>query len=168
MDEQERTLRDVLRWDGLVALAPMLVSTLERNQLLRWILTMALRVVDAEACTLALNNTTTRELDYAVVLGEKEDAVRRFPVRSGEGILGWVAHHGKPVFARDVSKHPLWNRDVAAKIGFQTHSIVCVPLEIKGQATGALEVLNKRGGGEFTDEDLEILTAFASVAAVCV
>ncbi len=162
------TLRDALRWEGLVSVAPLLVSTLEYRELLRWILTMALRVVDAEACTLALAHPDGHALDYAVVLGEREDAVRQFPVRPGEdSILGWVAKHGKPIVTNDVVRHPLWNREVAAKIGFETRAIVCVPLSIKGQIIGALEVINKREGTGFSDEDVQILTAFASIASVC-
>lgn len=162
------SIRDAMRWDGLLEVAPLLVSTLERDDLLRWILATALRVVDAEACTLALNNLHTGELEYAVVLGPKSDEVRRFPVRPGEGIIGWVAEHGKPVVAPDVAQHPQWKRSVAEKIGFPTHSIVCVPLETKEFVLGALEVLNKRGAAPFTEEDAEILSAFAAIAAVAV
>jgi signal transduction protein with GAF and PtsI domain len=84
-------------------------------------------VVDGEACTLALTNLETGDLEYAVVLGEKEREVQRFPVRTGEGIIGWVAQQGKPVLAPDVTRHPLWKREIAEKIGFPTRTIVCVP-----------------------------------------
>src|SRR5512134_3140664 len=59
------------------------------------------------------------------------------------------------------------NASVAAQINFQTRSLLGVPMHIQERMTGVLEALNKRQG-TFTEEDVKILTAIASQAAVAI
>ena len=49
---------------------------------------------------------------------------------------------------------------------FPTQSVLCVPLLIKGQVIGTLEVLNKMPRPGFTDEDLSVLITLAAQAAI--
>jgi putative nucleotidyltransferase with HDIG domain len=56
---------------------------------------------------------------------------------------------------------------VAAQIHFQTHSLLGVPMRIQDRVIGVLEALNKKQG-KFNDEDVKILTAIASQAAVAI
>ena len=45
--------------------------------------------------------------------------------------------------------------------GFTTKSILCVPLQTKGDTIGAIEVMNKKNG-VFDKEDLALLQALAT------
>lgn len=53
-------------------------------------------------------------------------------------------------------------------IGYQLRSIICVPLHVREQVTGALYLDNRMRDNVFSQEDLPILTAFASQAAVAI
>ncbi|MCP4538708.1 MAG: GAF domain-containing protein [Chloroflexi bacterium] len=53
-------------------------------------------------------------------------------------------------------------------IGYQLRSIICVPLHVREQVTGALYLDNRMRDDVFSQEDLPILTAFASQAAVAI
>jgi signal transduction histidine kinase len=51
--------------------------------------------------------------------------------------------------------------------GFDTRSILCVPLQTKGQTIGALEVMNK-GSGPFDENDVRLLSLLAAPAATAI
>ena len=55
--------------------------------------------------------------------------------------------------------------DLASSLGFETRSILCVPLSADGRVLGAIEVLNKRGDDCFGDEDLRVMTVLAGQVA---
>jgi signal transduction histidine kinase len=64
----------------------------------------------------------------------------------------------------DVARDRRWFKGVDQVSGYQTRSLLCVPLRVKGQVIGALEVLNKRDG-PFTDDDLRLVSSLGDLAA---
>jgi diguanylate cyclase (GGDEF)-like protein len=94
------------------------------------------------------------------LVGLPADTVR---VRLGQGISGWVAEHREPLLVEDVEKDPRFARRSAER--YTTHSLVSAPLLAGDQLVGVMNVNNKRGGGAFQREDLDLLVAIASQAA---
>jgi signal transduction histidine kinase len=85
----------------------------------------------------------------------------------GQGIAGWVYEQGQPVMVPDTSKDTRWFGGFDTDSGFTTQSILCVPLQSKGQTIGALEAMNKERGS-FGAEDLRLLTSMAAPAATAI
>jgi signal transduction histidine kinase len=48
---------------------------------------------------------------------------------------------------------------------FETRTLLAAPLVEKDELVGAIEVVNKRGGGVFNDTDTHVMTMFASLSA---
>jgi PAS domain S-box-containing protein len=90
---------------------------------------------------------------------------RRVP--SGRGIVGWVALTGESVIVPDVSLDPRFYVGVDARTGFQTESILAVPLLVRGRTVGVLEVVNKRAG-VFNEDDRSLVETLAASAAVAI
>jgi len=65
-------------------------------------------------------------------------------------------------------RDPRFESGVDDHSGFRTRSILCVPMIYRGQLTGVLEVLNKRGGRQFNEDDQEILTVLANQIATAI
>jgi two-component system NtrC family sensor kinase len=65
----------------------------------------------------------------------------------------------------DVRSDPRFYDGVDAVTGFETRSLLCAPLRHLGEITGAIAIVNKHEG-EFTDDDLGLLEAVSSIAAV--
>ncbi len=63
---------------------------------------------------------------------------------------------------------PRYYPDIAQKIGFPATSILAVPMRVRDRMVGVIEILNKRGGKRFTEEDLQWLEIFATQAAIAV
>ena len=154
--------------DEIINISTLINSTLEINEVLNRIMDSANRVVEAEASSLLLIDEVTNSLYFHVALGDKGNEVKKFTLKIGEGIAGWVAQHSKPLLVPDVQKDPRFFKDISKKINYQTKSILCVPLKLKEKTIGVLEVLNKSGGGSFDLADQKILESFANLAGVAI
>ena len=154
--------------DEILAISTLINSTLEINDVLKRIMDSANRMVEAEASSLLLIDEATESLYFQVALGDKGEQVKKFTLKIGEGIAGWVAKHSKPLLVEDVQKDSRFYKDISQKINYQTKSILCVPLMLKGRTIGVLEVINKKGGGAFTTEDQFILESFSNLAGVSI
>jgi nitrate/nitrite-specific signal transduction histidine kinase len=80
-----------------------------------------------------------------------------------EGITGWVAASGEPLLIPDVSQEPryVWMR------GSATRSELAVPLAIKGEVTGVLDVQSNQLNA-FDESDLLVLQSLAHQAAIAI
>lgn len=82
------------------------------------------------------------------------------------GIVGQVVHQGEPRRVGGGLDEDQIDRGVDQATGYQTDTILCVPLTTpRGHCLGAFEVLNKKQGN-FTDEDQRALVELATHAAV--
>jgi len=154
---QLSTLNDVTR---------QLTSTLELEPLLQNILESALSILNCEAGSLFLVDEQTNELVFRVTVGPvaKDLLGQRLP--AGSGIVGRAVATRGPVIENDVSRAGDWNADVSKQTGFATRALLAVPLLVKDNVIGVIEVINRRDGLPFVEEDQNLLTAFAGQAAV--
>jgi len=122
----------------------------------------------AEASSLLLLNKEKGELYFEVALGSKGMDVKRFTVKMGEGIAGWVAHNNKSLIVNDVENDKRHLSVIGEEINYKSKTILAVPMRIKDDCIGVLEVLNKKGDTGFTQDDLEWLEIFANQAALAI
>ena len=122
---------------------------------------------------------TSSPLTLVASLPGKMNGVQLGP---GEGIAGLVAQTGEPLIVQDTqadvpSEWPSegdgtryarrYSRRIEECMGFAPRSILCVPLQVRDEISGVIQVVNKIGG-EFDQEDLEILSSVAASVAVAV
>jgi two-component system NtrC family sensor kinase len=166
-----RLQRQVQNWATLNDIAKAISSTLEEPEIFRRVIKNVTRILQVEACSLLLVDPETDELEFAVTMQGDLARYSKFRIQSGQGIAGWVVKHGKPLLVPDVTQDPRFYSQVDHSTGFQSHSILCVPLKIKGRILGVLEAINKSGDqtdGMFNDKDLEMLMALSSWVAIAV
>ncbi|OJT22081.1 sigma-54-dependent Fis family transcriptional regulator [Archangium sp. Cb G35] len=88
--------------------------------------------------------------------------VSQIRVKVGQGVAGYVAEHGEPVNMPDARGESRFFADIDRLTGYRTTTMLAVPLrDTGGTIYGVLQVLNRRGGGRFTDDDVERLMAIA-------
>ncbi|HZP40858.1 MAG TPA: sigma 54-interacting transcriptional regulator [Candidatus Binatia bacterium] len=151
------------RLGRLVELSARLMDAFDPDALLHVILDAVTELLSAEGGSIALLDAESGELAFATTVGPVGLGQLRIP--RGQGIAGWVAEHGEPVIANDVSQDARFYDAVDRGTGFRTRSILCVPLRIRDRVVGALEALNTSRAGGFTEEDVGFLTAFGGLAA---
>lgn len=154
------------RWSFLVEAAKALNSTLETQQLLSLIMELSAQAVDAEATSLVVRDEQSGELRYEIALGDMGQKVKKLPIQTGKGIVGWVVREGKPAIVNDVTTDPRFGGVIDGLTGFKTRSVLCVPLLRKGTVRGALVARNKTDDAGFSEKDLEIFSALADQVAI--
>jgi two-component system NtrC family sensor kinase len=143
-------------------------SVPEVSQLVAQIVRMTEQALKASASSVLLLDEEKKELVFEIAEGEVGQNLERARISVNTGIAGWVARHGKPLIVNDVSKDKRFCKDVDMSTGFVTRAIMCAPLVIYGKLIGVIEVLNKRDGSDFNEQDLDALEAVASMAAMTV
>jgi diguanylate cyclase (GGDEF)-like protein len=85
--------------------------------------------------------------------------------KSGKGIAGEVYSSGKARLVQNVRR----DRSFAQKDGDQavTNSMICVPLLVKQDSIGVMNIVNKNDG-RFSEEDLQLAITMANQAAVVI
>ena len=154
------------RLSTFVSLASSINSTLDLNQLLTYLMSCATKVMKAKDSSLMLIDERTNELVFKVALGEKGDQMQEFRLKMGQGIAGQVALTGEPIVVSDTEKDTRFDQSIDLATGFETKSIMCVPIKLREKVVGVIEVLNAGYSGPITEEDLETFSAFSNTAAV--
>jgi len=145
------------------AIGESLTANLDLASLLDEIKLHAPEVVGAERCSIFMLDEERNEL----VLDMLDDE-RSFRMPADRGIAGWVATHGVGQIVHDVEQDPRWYDVVGREFDFVTQSILCVPMKVKDRVVGVVQLLNKRDGARFTDQDLRLLTTLASQAGIAI
>ncbi len=120
----------------------------------------------ADQVSIMLLDPETSELECRAVCGMDTEFVRGARVKMGQGISGWVAHTQKSVVLnRDemVSRFPAHE-----KPGRNITTALCVPLAIKEQVIGVLNINRLGSAAPFTHEDARVLTVFGAHAALAI
>jgi putative nucleotidyltransferase with HDIG domain len=162
--EIERMLQKMER---LMEINIMLNSTLELDQVLDLIIAKAVEMLDCEAGSILLYNKETDYLEFSASTSASSKTLTEILVPLTDSLAGAIFTKNTPIVVNDVTHDVRHNVSVAAQVGFHTRSLLGVPMRIQNRVTGVLEALNKKQGA-FTEEDVKILTAIASQAAVAI
>ncbi len=145
-------------------------SIIHLDVLLSTLVDTAAETLGAEAGSILLHDDDGK-LRFHTTSGQKALEVKPMYVEAGQGIAGWTTETGNPAIVNDVQSDPRFDPQFDRETGFDTRSIICVPLQAEGEVIGVLELLNKRAGGQpagFDDEDLNILFTLADQAAISI
>ncbi|MFQ6014438.1 MAG: GAF domain-containing protein [Anaerolineae bacterium] len=171
-EENDRLRQEVLSLRGYIAAldalqraAQNISSETDLEQLLDTILYSALEVVNAADGSLLLLDLDTDELVFVVVHGQIESELCGYRIGGDEGLAGWVAAHGEPLIVNEPRRDPRFLSRIDELFGFETKSIICVPLVVGDRALGVVEILNKFSQEPFNEADLDLLTVLANIAA---
>jgi Nif-specific regulatory protein len=138
------------------------------NLLLTQIVESAMKLCGGDASSLMLTDAEKKALYFEVALGSRGNEVKRFKVKMGEGIAGWVALHNKSIMVNDVESDKRHLRTISKQVGYPVKTMLAVPLQVRDKCIGVIEVINKGPEKYFTQEDLEWLEIFAGQAALAV
>lgn len=141
-------------------------STLDLEQLLTTILEEVRRLLEVTACSIWLLDSETGDIVCQHAIGPYRDTVRGWRLTPGQGIVGWVASTGRSLIVSDAWKDDRHFREIDLETGQLLHSILAVPMLVKDQVIGVLQVLDD-DIDRFTPKDQalqELLAAMAGLA----
>jgi signal transduction histidine kinase len=155
IDHLERLL-EVVR--GLTT-APDLESFLQT------IINEATELTDSELSSILEYDQAAEELRFLAMHWFQRDLLRPVGVPLEGSAAGWVYRRGQPLIIQDVKVDQRHFKVVDRVTKHVTHSLVAVPLLVRGEVVGVLEALNKKDNAHYTEEDLTILETLAALAA---
>jgi len=160
----EQALRERDRkLDSLVELGQLIGFDLKIDNMLLQIAQKAAEIMEADRCSLFLYDPKTDELWSKVAMGMEGKVIR---IPSGAGMAGYCFKTGETVNLEDAYTDPHFNRDIDARTGYRTRSLLCMPIHKRsGGILGVIELLNKKEG-LFTKEDEMFLMTFGNHASV--
>lgn len=147
--------------------ASRIINTLDLQDILNTIVQRVGALLKAEYTSVYLGtdeNQPIRETASYSVGPRPHDPMPVY--QYGEGTVGWTLKHRQPLRINDVAQD---SRFVLFSPRSQLiTNLIAIPLIVKNEAIGVIEVSNKLGEGVFTTEDEALLSAFASQAAVAI
>ena len=162
--EEDRELRKQLdRYVQLFQVGQIITAEMNFDELFDVVIQQANRIMDTERCSIFLADEQRENLRMYAATDLKRDEVS---IPTTHGVAGWVYSNRVAVITNNVSEDPRFFDGIDRKTGFETRSILCVPLtDRNAHCIGTLQVLNKKSG-DFTDNDREILTYVAGSVSV--
>jgi signal transduction histidine kinase len=154
--------------ERMVEVSQIITSTLDLRQVPRIIVEAAKELTKAEGASILLLDKKSGEFYFETYTGVKEDEVKHSVVPLTGSIAGWVLAHNEPLIIRNVQDDPRYYRLMDEREGFVTRSLMAAPLNFRGETIGVIEVLNRQGEEDFTDQDLQTLMAMATQAAIAI
>jgi sigma-B regulation protein RsbU (phosphoserine phosphatase) len=160
-EENKRLRRAVSELSILNDVALAVGTAADPQDMVEKLVSQLLRAVSAEQATVTLFDRTfenTARTQIRVMASSTE-----LPqYHMNQAFVGWMQLYKKPLVIDDPKSDSRfkgidWDETV--------RSVMCVPLLVKSEMTGALTVYNKKGGGVFTDEDQRLLPIIAMQSA---
>jgi Nif-specific regulatory protein len=153
----------IARLEAILQIAAQWNQTNEMEPLLTQMAQAATKLLSADRASIFLWDRPNHVLVGRPALGLPDSELR---IPDTTGVVGHVVQTGQPRRVdAEIDSHEI-ARAVDKQTGYQTLTILCVPLRgSRGELFGAFEVINKRDGN-FTAEDEEALTELASHAAI--
>ncbi|MCW2932803.1 MAG: Signal transduction histidine kinaselike protein, partial [Actinomycetia bacterium] len=156
--------RDRMR--GLLEAVVAIGSGLELEAMLRRIVEAAIGLVDAKYGALGVIGEDKQLAQFIPVGISDEDIAKIHHWPEGRGLLGLLVQAPHPLRLAEISGH-------AESSGFPDghpvmRSFLGVPVRVRDHVFGNLYMSEKRGGGEFTEDDERVLVALGSAAGVAI
>ena len=118
------------------------------------------QLLDAERCSIFIHDPTTDEVWLKCGTGVPEGKIQ---VPKDDSIVGEVIKTGQPQIVTDLEEKSGIHKRVDEETGFVTRDILCIPIKtLDGEnVAGAVQILNKKNGNAFNDNDKKMLEEMA-------
>ena len=126
----------------------------------------AVGLVDASYGALGVIGEDKRLAEFIPVGLSPEEIERIHHWPEGRGLLGLLIEDSRPLRLGNIASHPESSGfpDGHPPMG----SFLGVPVRVRDEVFGNLYLTNKRGGGEFTEDDEAVLLALGAAAGVAI
>ncbi len=160
---EEEKKKIAARAEMLLNISKTMAGFENLDEMLGALVDIIVKELNADRATVFLHDKEANELYSRVARGNFLHEIR---VGAEKGVVGFVFTKGEHAIVNEAYKDSRFDKSVDEKTGYKTESILCDPIKtVKGEIIGVAQVLNKRNG-EFTEDDLTLLDAMTTQAAV--
>jgi len=150
----------------LLHLTQVFNSTLNLDEVLDRVIDEVITAVHAERGFVMLREPDGK-LTFRTARGLDQSTIKAPRFQVSLSVVESVATNGQPILTNDaMSDRRFRGRESVIILGLR--SILCAPLKVKDKIIGAIYADNRLQAGIFTNDDLDLLSAIASSAAIAV
>ena len=124
-----------------------------------------LNAVGATDGSIMVLDDRTDELAFWVVQGQAQFRLTGYRLPASSGVGGWVMETGCPVTVDNAHQDWRFSRQVDDLFGFETRTMLCVPIMDGQKPLGAIQFLNKENNASFNEADMTLAMVLADVAS---
>jgi len=157
---------DVKTLGSLLEVSSSISSQQKLSDVLNIITNEIVSCFDADHASLMLLNEDSKTIETKVSAGKDSDIVKEAVIPMGESIAGYVVKYGKPLLLNgqvDPKEFPGTQKKYR-----NITSSMCVPLKIRDESIGVLNLNLVDRGRTFSKNDLKLIAIFANNAAVAI
>ena len=147
--------------EALSMIGRKVTATLELDEVLTTVVEAAVRLTGAEEGSLLLLEEDTGELYMRASKNFDEDFATAFRLETRDSLAGKVVSTGQPVIIDETTPQKI-------KTSYLVHSLIYVPLQVRGRVIGVLGVDNRKAGSVLSENDLTVIMAMADYAAIAI
>ena len=129
-------------------------------------LEIIVRTLCSEAGAIWLLDPKTDRLSPMFHIGPAD--ISNISVENGLGVEGLVTKTGRSVMVTDAAGDPRFDGTVFDDNGLVTKTMICVPLNNLHDVIGCVQIVNKKDGSLYDDEELLLCERMASLAAITI
>jgi sigma-B regulation protein RsbU (phosphoserine phosphatase) len=141
-------------------------SSLDLDEVLTRVMDEVITATRAERGFLMLKDDGG-QLVFRAARGMDQQTINAPEFQVSRGVIERVAAEGVPRLASDAQTDAALSLR-ASVVGLGLRSILCVPLQIKGDVIGVIYVDNRMQAGIFSHDELDLLMAIGSSAAIAI
>jgi sigma-B regulation protein RsbU (phosphoserine phosphatase) len=161
LEELHRLRRAVEELSILNDLARAIGASVNSQEIMRTIVHRSLKAIGAEQGVITLVDSQATDPMKTLVRTAVSSA-QYSPYHFHQALLGWMYLNKKPLMMNDPARD---ERFRGATWDESIRSLLCVPMMVKAELKGVLTVYNKKGDGQFTEEDQRLLAIIAAQSA---
>jgi len=157
-EDLERRLKGL---EALTLVGRTVTALLDHSDVLTAVVEAAVRLTGAEEGSLLLIDDDTGDLYMRASKNFDDEFARTFRLPVDDSLAGQVIESGEPILLDERTPQKI-------KTAYLVHSLIYVPLRVRGRTIGVLGVDNRQAGGTLTRQDVSIMVAMADYAAIAI
>lgn len=155
------------RLAALYRVSQSLGTSLNLDEVLKQSMDAVIELTGAERGFLMLLDPDTGELDLRAARNIERETLQRSDMEVSRTVIQTTMESGQGVVTTNAQTDPRFSGQESV-IAFSLRSILCAPLRSRGKAIGVVYVDNRIHAGVFSEEDLDLMNAFAAQAAIAI
>jgi adenylate cyclase len=150
----------------LAGIGQVVNSTLDLDSVLQIVMDTIVRLTRAERGFLMLRDEQNK-LTTRIARNWEQESIDPSEFAVSRTIMERVVETGEPVLSTNAQEDPRFGTQTSI-IAYSLRSILCVPLKVKDELIGLIYADNRIRSGIFSENERDLLTAFANQAAVAI
>jgi adenylate cyclase len=151
---------------ALAGIGQVVNSTLELDSVLQIVMDTIIRLSRAERGFLMLRDEQG-EMAIRIARNWEQESINPNEFAISRTIIKKVIEAGEPILTTNAQEDPRFGGQESI-IAFNLRSILCVPLKVKEDLIGVIYADNRIRSGIFSENERDLLAAFANQAAVAI